>query len=469
MPNATFTLRSPMPASADELYAWHARPLAFQRLQPPWERVEVKAVTGRFGTDGHRVEMRTAILGPFKGTWLADVYDFQPGRQFQDRQLKGPFAYWNHTHRFIANGPDASFLEDHIEYRVPLGALGRLFGGGVVERRLATMFAYRHALTASDLARHKLHRDKPRLMVAVTGSRGLIGSELVAFLATGGHQVVRLATGKGGPPFDDGTRWVNWKPDGPLPPGTLDGIDAVIHLAGDGVASGRWNDAKKRKIVESRTTPTRLLAEAAAAHHPRPKAFLCASAVGFYGDRGNELLTEESPPGEGFFPEVCRAWEEATHPARVAGVRTANLRIGVVLSPKGGALGKQLPAFKMGAGAVLGSGRQWVPWVTVNDVVGAIHHCLMNETVSGPVNVVGPNPMTNHNFTKTLGRVLHRPAFFWLPRFALRAMFGQIADEALLASMNAVPKKLLDTGFAFDHADLAAGLRFLLGRTPANA
>jgi uncharacterized protein (TIGR01777 family) len=326
------------------------------------------------------------------------------------------------------------------------------------------MFAYRHALTASDLARHKLHRDKPRLTVAVTGSRGLIGSDLVAFLTTGGHTVVRLVTGKGGPPFDDGTRWVNWKPDEPLPPGTLDGIDAVIHLAGDNVAGGRWNDAKKRKIAESRTTPTRHLAGAIAA----PPAELEARArrwLAALGPAGDEVLTEDSPAGTGFFPDVCREWEAATNPARDAGVRVVNPRIGVVLSPRGGALGKQLFAFQMGAGAVLGSGKQWVPWVTINDVVGAIHHCLMTEGVRGPVNVVGPNPVTNHDFTKTLGRVLRRPAFFWLPRFALRAMFGQIADDALLASLRAVPKKLRDTGFAFDHADLAAGLRFLLNRS----
>jgi uncharacterized protein (TIGR01777 family) len=302
--------------------------------------------------------------------------------------------------------------------------------------------------------------------ILVTGSRGLIGSELVPFLTSRGHRIVRLVSGNTKPSSDDGTRWVSWYPEATLPAGTLDGIDAVIHLAGDNVAGGRWNAAKKQKIVESRTTPTRHMVEAIAAlpADRRPKVFLCASAVGFYGNRGDELLTEDSPRGDGFFPETCVAWEEATHPARDAGVRTANLRIGVVLSPKGGALGKQLLPFKMGLGAVLGSGKQWVPWITVNDVVGAIHHCLTTDAVRGPVNVVGPNPVTNREFTKTLGRVLRRPAFFWLPRFALRAMFGQIADEALLASMKAVPRKLLDTGFAFAHPDLAVGLRAVLGR-----
>jgi len=467
MPNSTFTLRSPMPVSADELYAWHSRPLAFQRLQPPWERVEMKSSQGAFGTDGHRMEIRTPILGPIKSTWLAEVYDFQPGKQFQDRQLKGPFAFWHHTHRFVADGPNASFLEDDIEYRVPMGPLGRLFGGGIVRRKLATMFAYRHFLTVSDLRRHNLYRDRPRLTIAITGSRGLVGSDLVPFLTTGGHKVVRLVSGKGGPPFDDGTRWVHWNPTKPLDPAVLEGVDAVIHLAGDNVASGRWSAEKKRKIMESRTIPTRHLADAIAAMPAgsRPKAFVCASAVGYYGSRGDEVLTEDSPAGSGYFPDVGKQWEDATNPARDAGVRTTNLRIGVVLSPQGGALGKQLPAFRAGAGAVLGSGKQWIPWITVGDLVGVIHHCLMNESITGPVNACAPEPVTNHTFTKSLGRVLRRPAFFWLPRIALRVMFGGIADDALLASMRTVPKKLLDTGFTFDHSGLTSGLRFLLGRT----
>src|SRR5262249_37315283 len=211
--------------------------------------------------------------------------------------------------------------------------------------------------------------------------------------------------------------------------------------------------------------PTRHIAEAIAGMPAAslPKAFVCASAVGFYGTREDEILTEDSPAGGGFFHDVCREWEAATGPARDAGVGTTNMRVGVVLTPKDGALGKQLFAFKAGAGAVLGSGRQWVPWITIGDLVGAIHHALMNESVSGPVNATAPNPVTNRTFTKTLGRVLHRPAFFWLPRLALRVMFGELADEGLLASLRVVPKKLLDTGFGFGHPELSSALGFLPG------
>jgi uncharacterized protein (TIGR01777 family) len=466
MPNATFTLRSAMPVSADELYAWHSRPLAFQRLQPLWERIDMKNVMGVFGTDGYTVEFRTKVLGPVKGRWIAEAFDFRPGAGFQDRQVRGPFTFWNHTHRFIPDGTERSFLEEFIEYRMPGGALGRLFGGRMARRRLAAVFAYRHALTASDLRRHNLYRDRPRLTIAVTGSRGLIGSNLVPFLTTGGHRVVRLVTGESSAPFADGTKWVGWNPSAPLSPETLDGVDAVVHLAGENVATGRWRESKKRKIIESRTTPTRYLAEAVAAlpAERRPRVLVSASAVGFYGNRGDEPLTEDSSRGTGFFPEVCTAWEEATNPARDAGIRTVNLRIGVVLTPAGGALGKQLFAFKAGLGAVLGSGKQWVPWITIGDVVGAIHHALMTETLSTPVNVCSPNSVTNREFTKTLGRVLRRPAFFWLPRFFLRTVFGEIADEALLASMKITPKQLHESGFVFDHPELEAGLRFVLGR-----
>jgi len=475
MPNETFTLRSAMPASAAELYAWHARPGAFQRLAPPWEAVELAAEDGAFGTAPYRVTVRTPVVGPVKGRFVSEVYDFRPGEGFRDRQVSGPFAEWNHHHQTIADGPAASVLDDHIDYRLPLGAVGAVFGAGMVHDRLAALFAYRHALTASDLRRHAAYRDRPRLTVAVTGSRGLVGSNLALFLATGGHAVVRFVSGTGTTPTPavaDGTRSVGWNPQTAVGAAALDGCDAVVHLAADNIADARWSTAKRKKIIESRTVPTRHLAEAVAALPPgrRPRVFVSASAVGVYGDRGDEILAEDAAPGDGFLADVCRQWEAATAPAAAAGVRVVHLRIGVVLTPKGGALGKQLPAFRAGAGAVLGSGRQWVPWVTVHDLVGAIHHVLMTDALEGPVNVAAPHAVPNRAFTKALGRVLGRPAFLWLPRVALKAMFGDIADAALLASMRATPAKLLASGFTFDHPDLEPALRFLLGRTvPATA
>jgi len=306
----------------------------------------------------------------------------------------------------------------------------------------------------------------PSMTVAVTGSRGLIGSELVPFLAAAGHAVVRLVTGPVKSPPDDGTRWVGWDPAAGPDPAVLAGCDAVVHLAGENVAEGRWTEAKKRRILDSRAVPTRRLAEAIASLPAgrRPGVFVSASAIGFYGDRGDEELTEDSPRGAGFLADVCKAWEEAAAPAAAAGVRVVHPRIGVVLSPKGGALGAQLPAFRLGLGAVLGSGRHWLSWIAVDDTVRALHHCLTTEALAGPVNLTAPHPVTSRAFTKALGRVLGRPAVMWLPRFALRLMFGEIADAGLLASLRVLPRRLLDTGFAFGHAELEPALRALLGR-----
>jgi uncharacterized protein len=466
MPLESFRMRTAIPASAAELYAWHSHPAAFQRLNPLWEPIEIISQEGTFGTDGLRIAFRAHAFGPFECTWIVELFDFEPGRGFKYRQVKGPFAEWIHTHRFMDDCNGQSFLENEIAYRLPLGPLGAAFGAGMVEDRVKAMFAYRHALTASDLRRHGLYRNRKRLKITITGSRGLIGSELALFLATGGHEVTRLLTSPPREQGHDGTRSILWHSREPVDPSVLDGCDAVIHLASESIADGRWNEAKRKRIVESRTMPTRFLAEAIAALPPerRPKVFLSASAVGIYGDRGDEVLTEESETGAGFLADVCKVWEEATAPVEAAGLRVVHLRIGAVLAPKGGALGKQLSAFRAGAGAALGSGRQWFPWITVTDAVGAIHHCLQTESLGGPVNLMAPNPVSNRGFAKTLGRVLWRPVFLRLPRAALRALFGDIADAVLLASMRGTPRKLLDTGFTFDHPALETGLRFLLGR-----
>ena len=466
MPPERFSMQSAIPASAAEAYAWHARPAAFLRLQPPWERIETQSQTGSFAEGRLEVRFRAKCIGPLKHSWHVEFFDFEPDRGFKYRQVSGPFAEWVHTHRFIPDGEEC-LLENTVEYRLPFGPFGHAFGAGIVEDRLKAMFAYRHALLASDLRRHGLYRDRPRLKIAITGSRGMIGTELAIFLATGGHEVRRLVSGSLKPPaFDDGTKYLAWNPQAPVDPALLDGCDALIHLAADGISEGRWTAEKRKRILESRTIPTRHLGEAIAALpvDRRPKVMLSASAVGIYGDRGDEVLTEDTLPGSGFLADVCREWEAAAAPAAAAGVRVVHLRIGAVLTPKGGALGKQLPAFRAGLGAVLGTGKQWVPWVTIHDLVGAIHHAMLTEQLVGPMNLMAPEPVTNRTFTKTLGRVLWRPAFNWLPRPALKLMFGDIAEAALLASMRARPTKLEASGFTFDHAELEGGLRFLLGR-----
>ena len=297
------------------------------------------------------------------------------------------------------------------------------------------------------------------MRISVTGSSGLIGSALVPFLTAQGHEVgrvVRSTTAAGAWRWDPGA--------GHVDAGAVNGKDAVVHLAGETIAAGRWSAARKARIRDSRVRGTRVVAEAVARADPRPKALLCASAMGFYGDRGDERLTEASAPGRGFLSEVSREWEEACAPARDQGVRVVNLRFGIVLSPAGGALAKMLLPFRLGAGGVVGSGKQWWSWVALDDAVGAIQHALVTAGLSGPLNVAAPNPVTNAEFTRTLGRVLARPTLFPVPVFAARLAFGEMADALLLASARVVPERLQQTGYVFRHPELEGALRHLLGR-----
>jgi uncharacterized protein (TIGR01777 family) len=270
-------------------------------------------------------------------------------------------------------------------------------------------------------------------------------------------QIVRLVRGRA----ENGAQ-ISWDPLVPLSAVTVSGFDAVIHLAGESVV-GRWTEDKKKAIRESRVQGTRNLAAALAQSEAKPAVLVCASAVGFYGNRGDELLREESPAGRGFLPEVCREWEEASRIAAEAGIRTVNIRMGLVLSPKGGALANMMKPFKLGLGGRIGSGQQWWSWIHVDDIVRGIHHAIRTESLSGPVNLVAPNPVRNAEFTKVLASVLQRPAFFPVPEFALRLAFGEMAaGELLLASQRVVPGKLMDSGYTFRFRELRAALENLV-------
>lgn len=291
------------------------------------------------------------------------------------------------------------------------------------------------------------------MIVAVSGASGFIGRALGARLAARGETIRRLVRGAA-----TGTD-VGWDPSrGTIDGAALEGTDVVVHLAGEPLTDGRWNAAKKRRIVESRENGTRLIAETLAGLAQRPRVLLSASAIGIYGSRGDELLTESSGPGTGFLADVCRGWEEATLPAQRAGIRVVHLRIGIVLDPSGGALRAMLPIFRLGLGGRFGSGRQWMSWITLEDTVGAIVYAMGHEGLSGPVNVVAPEPVTNAVFTMELGKALHRPAVLPAPAWALRLVVGEMADEAVLASARAVPRRLLETGFAFSQANLDGAL-----------
>lgn len=292
--------------------------------------------------------------------------------------------------------------------------------------------------------------------ILVSGASGPIGASLLPSLKGNGTSVVRLVRG-----VAKGEDQIAWDPAVPVEPQVVSGFDAVIHLAGESIV-GRWTAAKKAKIRDSRVVGTFNLASALAQSAEKPKVFICASAIGYYGDRGDELLREESPPGTGFLAEVCQDWEEATTPAVQADIRTAHLRTGIVLSPKGGALGAMLTPFKLGLGGRTGSGQQWMSWIDVRDMVGAIHHILKNDLIQGPVNLVAPKPVRNAEFAKTLASVLSRPAIFPLPAFAVKLMLGEMGEALLLASQKVEASKLISSGYPFRYRELRTSLESVL-------
>jgi uncharacterized protein (TIGR01777 family) len=296
------------------------------------------------------------------------------------------------------------------------------------------------------------------MRVLIAGASGLVGSAMVPQLKTEGVDVTRLVRSSPKPGE------IEWHPNQEqIDQGRLEGFDAIINLAGENIAGGRWTEETRRRIRDSRVYGTRLLSESMAKLAAPPRVFLCASATGFYGDRGDEVLDEESASGGGFLAGVCREWENATEPAARAGVRVINLRFGPILAREGGMLAKMLTPFKLGAGGRVGSGKQYISWVAIDDVVGAVKLALNDESMRGPLNVVSPNPVTNEEFTKTLGRVLSRPTFMTIPAFAARLAFGEMADEMLLTSQRVVPKVLNDAGFKFQHPELEGAVRALLG------
>lgn len=298
------------------------------------------------------------------------------------------------------------------------------------------------------------------MRLLVTGSSGLLGGALVPSLKAGGHEVLRLVRRS-----PKGADEVRWDPEaGAIDATSLEGVEAAVHLAGENIAGGRWTEARKALLRSSRVGPTRLLAESLAGLKRKPQVLVSASAVGYYGNRGDAWLTETDPPGDDFLGRLSVEWEGATGPAREAGIRVVSPRIGIVLSPAGGALGKMLLPFKAGLGGVVGPGTQYMSWIALDDLVGVIHHLLERSELAGPVNTVAPTPATNAEFTKTLGRVLHRPTVAPVPTFALRLAFGEMADAALLASTRVRPERLLASGYRFRFPQLEGALRHVLGK-----
>jgi uncharacterized protein len=455
---SVFQVSTRIARPAAEVFAWHERRGALQRLCPPWEKIEVAG-----GFEGIRGGARATVrskVGPIWLSWEMEHRDFVEGKQFRDVMLSGPFAKWEHLHEVVPDGPANSILTDTITFRLPGGELGKIAGEEFVRRRLARMFAWRHVVTRDDLEGAALYPRARPMRIVVAGASGLVGRALVPLLQTQGHEVIRLVRGRGAAAGE-----AVWDPSrGELEAAALEGADAIVNLSGENLGGGRWNAARQERILRSRVDATRTLVAAIGKMSRRPAVFVSASAVGFYGDRGDEALTEGSGIGTGFLPEVCLAWETHAEGAAKRGVRTALMRFGIVLSPAGGALAKMLPAFQAGLGGRFGDGRAWMSWISVDDAVGAIQHALLKEECAGAINVVSPRPVTNAEFVPTLAKVLGRPAMIPVPVAGLRLLFGKMADEALLASTRALPEKLHASGYRFRHQDLETALRHVLGR-----
>jgi hypothetical protein len=434
------------------------RPGAFERMAPPWVKVRILEREGGIH-DGGRVVLGIR-QGPTDLKWEVRHTAYEEGRLFRDEQVSGPFEEWSHSHRFLPADDGGCFLEDEIEWTAPLGSAGRLFAEGFIDRELDRLFRFRHERLKNDLTLHSAYRGNG-LRVAITGASGLIGSSLRDFLTAGGHEVVSLARSRQGGRNPDST----WDPSGKdMDPAVFDGVDAVVHLAGESLASLRWSDAKKEKIFQSRRQGTAAIAEALGSLPSPPSVLISASAVGYYGSRGTEVVTEESPAGNGFLAMVCSEWEGATRAALKAGIRVVRLRTGFVVSPLGPGLGRMLPPFKAGLGGRIGNGRQYMSWIDLDDQVGLIHHALTRPGVSGPMNATSPNPVSNATFTDTLGRVLNRPTVLPLPAIAVKGLLGEMGTELLLKGARVIPQKALDTGYEFLYPDLEDSLRYQLGK-----
>jgi len=452
-----FVYRSPMPVSAADLFDWHTRPGALERLTPPWDPVKVLQRTGPL-EEGTRIVL-SVPLGPARIRWVSRHSDVIPGQQFKDEQIEGPFSEWVHTHRMLPNGNSgSSVLEDRIRFDAPFGPAGRVLAGSFVPQRLGRLFRFRHDTLRGDLTTHARYIGRPRLRIAITGTHGLIASLLIPFLTSGGHEVVKLVRTPARKPDE-----VEWS----LAHGIQDlvrlgRIDACIHLAGENIGDHRWTEARKREIRRSRVDGTRRLAESLARLNPPPAAFLCASGVNFYGARAGEI-TEQDGPGTDFLSQVCREWEAPADVAANAGVRVVHMRTAPMLTPRGGVIQRMMLPFSLGLGGRLGKGDQVMPWIAPDDLVGAYHHALQNE-IWGPLNVCAPRATSNIELTATLARVLRRPAVLPVPVFALRAILGEMAEPLVFTSLRVVPERLVASGYEFRYPDLEQTLRHVLGR-----
>jgi len=454
-------------ADIDTTFAWFEHEGSFRRLMPPWEVAQEVRADDSLEVGSQRVFKFPAPGAPFINlTWVAEHTGYDKPNYFADTMVKGPFWKWDHDH-YLKEENGVTTVVDDVTYSVPFGPLGMLvdkvLGGSLVTGRISSMFKAREFRLKRDLDNHAKFLDMPRKKILVVGSSGLIGTQLVAFLDTGNHEVWRLVRRVA----DSNKNEISWNPDkGEINAKELEGFDVVIHLGGVGIGDKRWSKKRKAAIRDSRVNSTELLSKTLASLENKPDLFMMASAIGYYGNRGDEELDESSTSGEDgyFLTDVCKAWENSANPAKNAGIRTVHMRTGIVISAVGGALGKMLLPAKMGGGGPIGSGKQWMSWISMDDQIYSMYHLMMSEGVSGEYNLTAPNPVRQKQFAKDLGRVLRRPAFAPLPGFMMKIMFGEMGARLTLDSQRVLPKNLQESGYEFIHTDLQSALSDSLGK-----
>ncbi len=457
-------------ADIESTFDWFEHEGSFRRLMPPWEVAEEVRADESLEVGSQRVFRFPAPGAPFfKMTWVAEHtgYEKPNGKKkayFADTMVKGPFWKWDHDH-YLTEVDGITTVVDDVTYSVPFGPLGmlvdKILGGSLVTGRISSMFNAREFRLVRDMENHNKFNHFKRKKILVAGSSGLIGTQLVAFLDTGNHDVWKLVRRKA----DSNKKEISWNPsEGKIDSSEIEGFDVVIHLGGVGIGDKRWSKKRKAAIRDSRVDSTTLLSNTLARLENKPELFMVASAIGYYGNRGDEIVDENTSIGDDFLTEICEKWENSADSARKAGIRTIHTRTGIVMSAVGGALGKMLLPAKMGGGGPIGGGKQWMSWISMDDQIYAMYHLMMSEDTEGAYNLTAPNPVRQKMFAKTLGKVLRRPAFAPLPGFVMRIMFGEMGVKLTLDSQRVMPKRLQESGYEFVHEELEPALRDSLGK-----
>ncbi len=447
----TLLFESEMAVSAKDLWEWHERPKALERMIPPWENIEILVRDRGF----EKENLLRVKVGPFRKEWLLRFVEWVPNESFTDIQVRGPFREWSHFHQFI-DREGGSFLRDTIYYKLPLGPVGKLGAGEYMERRLKKSIHWRHNRISRDLKYHA--KFKKRLTIVVSGASGLVGKEFCELMQSGEHEIIQLVRRPALESFE-----MSWDPFRATVDdfSRIENTDGWVHLGGANLADKLWDADYKKKIIDSRVLSTKGVKEILAKLESPPKVWVNASAIGFYGADGE--FDETSSGGDDFLAKVCKAWEQEASNGLREDVRLVLPRIGVVMSSKGGALAKLIPLFKTGLGGPVGLGKRKMSWIDLEDLTHVLGWCLINEEVSGPFNAVSPNSVSSKEFAKSIGNNLRRPKNMPTPSGALRFALGEMAEATILSSSQVHPMRLLEYEFDYEFATLDECLKNQLG------